>query len=654
MKFLFFVFMVSASLSSFAQESLEAIQVLDHHGEQTLVDFVPSVTVLKEEDLRKKRQNSLGDTLQNEAGVSSTGFGPNSSRPVIRGLDGSRIKILQNSLQILDASTQSLDHNIPIDPLIIDQIEIVRGPMSLLYGSGAVGGVVNVVTNRIHSKYQDGHVVELQTQGESVNNGISNSVRMDYGKDKWMLHVDGSTRNLQDQKIPNHARTRDQRQNTPLDPGVGEARHRLPNSASQQDTVGAGATRFFNRGSLGLAFNHFQSDYGTVAQRDVTINMLQNRFELNGEYEPQSRVWKKIRLKSAQSQYRHAELEGSQTGTVFKNSGVETRLEAINEAGKLRGVSGLQHQYTDFSATGEEAFLPKSMTSAESVFTFQEYSLEKDILSAGARMEVTQINAPENFGFTGYNGSVGYRRKLSQVDSVSLNYSYTERAPNFQELLADGEHIATGTYERGNNGLKKEKSHGMELGYRYQEGLNLLNASIYLQKFHDYIALTPNGTTAGGDNLPVYSYQQVDAKLYGMDIDGKARLTEYQKGQILGTFKFDFVRGINDDNGQNLPRLSPPRISAGVEYLKDNFQTDLEVQHVTQQSHTAVNERITDPYTLTNIGGQYSFLTTSSKFDVFLRVRNLFNVEARSHVSFLKEIAPLPGRNIILGAHWLL
>lgn len=654
MKKIIIPFLSLLATQVYSQESLETIQVLDHHGEQSLVEFVPSVTILKEEDLRKKRQNSLGDTLQNEAGISSTGFGPNSSRPVIRGLDGSRIKVLQNSLQILDASTQSLDHNIPIDPLIIDQIEIVRGPMGLLYGSGAVGGVVNIVTNRIHSKFQEGHVVELQTQGESVNNGLSNSLRMDYGKDKWMFHIDGSTKNLQDQKIPGSARTRDQRLNVPLDPDVSEAKHKLPNSASQQDSVGVGTTRFFNQGSLGLAFNHFQSNYGTVVERDVTIDMLQNRFELNGEYLPKDDIWKKIRLKSAQSDYQHKELEGSETGTIFKNSGVETRLEAMNESGDLKGVSGIQHQYTDFSAKGEEAFLPTSMTTATSLFTFQEIDFSKDVLSGGARVEVTDINAPDNFGYTGYNGSLGYRRRLNQENSISLNYSYTERAPNFQELLSDGQHIATGTYELGSTALMKEKSHGLELGYKFQRGINFLNASIYVQRFHDYIALIPNGATAGADNLPVYAYEQVDAEIYGMDIDGKAHALDLNKGQVFGTYKFDLVRGRDLDNGDNLPRLSPPRVSVGAEYVKDRFQSDLEIQHVTQQTHTSENERRTDAYTLTNIGAQYSFVTVNSKFDVFVRVRNIFDVEARSHVSFLKEIAPLPGRNIIVGAHWLL
>jgi iron complex outermembrane receptor protein len=660
MKFLIPSLILLSSSLSFAQEKLETVEVLDHTAEQGLIDFVPAVITLKEKDLQKRRQATIGDTLQNEVGVTSTSFGPNASRPVIRGLDGSRIKLLQNSLQILDASTQSVDHAIPVDPLIVDEIEIVRGPMGLMYGTGVVGGVVNIVTNRIHSEFQEGHVAEIQTQGETVNDGGSHSLRFDYGFDKWMLHLDGATKNLEDQSIPHYARSKFARQTAPLAADETEAKNKIPNSANQQDSIGVGATRFFDQGSFGLAFNHFKNDYGTVAEEDVTIGMQQNRFELSGEHKLNWRSFQKVRIKSAQTDYKHREFEGAETGTIFKNKGNETRLELLNETSQLKGVTGIQTQWSEFEAQGEEAFLPEVQNQIAALFTFQEFKSGAQTYSASARLESTTVEkkssdtfgASDELSFLGYNGSLGFAHKFTDAQDGFVNYSFTERAPTFQELFANGEHVATNTFELGSSKLEKEKSHGLEIGTRYLSNCSSLNVSVYSQLFANYIALNATGNTP--DDIPEFQYQQVDAAIYGVDVDGKTQIMKIEKGVLNAFSRFDFVRGKDIENGDNLPRLSPPRLAAGLEYALGQWQVDGEVQHVFDQMHTAPLERRTEAYTLTNLGGQYTLLGKQSKLDVFLRVRNLFDVEARSHVSFLKEIAPLPGRNVILGLHWLI
>lgn len=648
------------STLALAHEELATVEVLDHVGERGLIDFVPSVVTLKEKDLQKRRQTTIGDTLQNEVGVTSTSFGPNASRPVIRGLDGSRIKLLQNSLQILDASTQSVDHAIPVDPLIVDQIEIVRGPMGLMYGTGAIGGVVNIVTNRIHSEFQKGHVAEIQTQGETVNDGSSHSLRFDYGFDKWMLHLDGATKNLEDQSVPHYARSKFARQNDPVPADEVEPKNKIPNSANQQDSIGAGVTRFFDRGSLGMAFNHFKNTYGTVAEEDVTIGMQQNRYELSGEYKLNWSGIQKLRVKSAQTDYKHREFEGAQTGTIFRNKGNETRLEFVNETAQLKGVTGVQTQFSEFEAQGEEAFLPEVQNQVAALFTFQEYSTGSQTYSAAARLESTNVEkkssdnfgAGDEIGFLGYNASLGFAHKFTDAQNGFVNYSYTERAPTFQELFANGEHVATNAFELGSSSLGKEKSHGLEVGTKYLSNRSSLNVSLYSQLFSNYIALNATGNTSAP--APEYQYEQVEAAVYGLDVDSKTQVTQVKRGLLNAFSRFDFVRGKDIESGQNLPRLSPPRLAAGLEYALGQWQIDGEVQHVFDQTHTAPLERRTQAYTLTSLGGQYSFLGKQSKLDLFLRLRNLFDVEARSHVSFLKEIAPLPGRNIILGLHWLI
>jgi iron complex outermembrane recepter protein len=638
-------------------ETLETIEVSDHSSGQGLMDYVPVSKTLKEKEIRKKLQPTVADTLQGEAGVAATQFGPNSSRPVLRGLDGARIRLLQNGLQLLDVSTQSVDHAVPVEPLIIDQIEIIRGAMGVLYGSSAVGGVVNIVTNRIHSNFEEGNVVELQSQGETNNRGLSNSVRLDHGANQWMFHLDASTRNLQNQRIPGYASSKNARKNNP--DGKDEE-HELENSQNRQDSIGTGVTKFFNRGMVGLAFNHFKSDYGTVVEKEVTIGMEQNRVELHAEYRPENNLFQKLRIKSAQTDYRHREFEGDVTGTFFKNIGNETRLEALSKLGDVQGTTGIQTDVFHFESRGEEAFLPQVDSEVVALFTYQQLSQGKNIFSLGGRLENTSIHKEptstmpgnDQFGFFAYNGSAGYTYELTNERSVSLNYSYTERAPTFQELLADGAHLATGTYEQGNSGLTKEKAHGIEVNYKVQSLKNNLSLSFYTQSFSDYISLNPNGDKT--DGYPEFDFEQVDAVLYGMDLDAKRLLSQSEKGSLSLFSKFDWIQGRDQDSHQNLPRLSPPRLAAGFEHLKGNWESDIEAQHVFDQNLNAPNETRTGSYTLTNIGTQYSLKMKASQLDVFFRVRNIFDVEARSHVSFLKEVAPLPGRNIILGVHWLL
>ncbi len=656
--------LVPLALSSLAYAEavkLNDIQVIGHQEGQSLVDFIPSVTTIKGKELQKKRQTSLGDTLSQEAGVTSTQFGPSSSRPVIRGLDGDRIRILQNSLGTMDASTQSLDHAIPVDTLTVDQIEVVRGPMSLLYGSSAVGGVVNIVTNRIHAEYEEGFSSQLLTQGETVNNGISNAAQLNYGVKNWMFHLDGSTRNLQEQKIPKYARTSKLRSE---DPQADEAKDKVPGSNNQQDNLAAGVSHIFNKGYVGVSFNHFKTDYGTVAEEDVMINMIQNRLEVHGEYRPANPLFKKVKLRTAQSDYRHREVTDhaghAHEPTIFKNKGNESRLEALNKWGDVEGVIGAQTQVFTFKTSGEESFLPSTSNHKLALFTYQEVKQEQNTYSAGLRIENTDIEkksstdfpGTDSKSFTGINGSLGHQFRFNAENSLSTSVSYTERAPNFQELYSEGFHMATGTYEIGKSTLNKEKATAIELSFKNQTTKNKFVFNVYTQFFDEYIALNPTGNvqTDHGEDFDEYAYEQVDAVFYGLDLENTYELAQTNGGVLSLVNKFDFVRAKDKDNGQNIARISPPRFSAGLEFNKDKWSADIEAQYVFEQTKTAPNETRSEAYTLTNLGYSYTFSGQASALSLFGRVRNIFDVEARNHVSFLKDIAPMPGRNFIVGA----
>lgn len=642
--------LVLLPLATVAQADTQVLRQISvtHEGAPTnLNDYVPSVTTLKNEELQKKRQTNIGDTLMTEAGVSSTSFGPNASRPVIRGLDGARIRILQNSLTTLDASTQSLDHNIPIDPMLVDSIEIVRGPMSLLYGSGAVGGVVNIVTDRTHHVYEEGLFTQLQSEYETVNHGTGVSGRIDYGTDNWVLHFDGGHRNLGETEIPGFARTEKARE-TPPDEGA-EGHGIIPNSQSEQNTLGVGATKFFSKGHLGLSFSHFNSEYGSVVEDEVTIDMIQNRFELHGEYDLAG-TFHKLTLRSAFSDYRHKEIEGGETGTIFTNKGNETRLEIQNRKESLKGVSGVQTQVFKFEAQGDEAFLPESDNLSAAVFSYQDLALGKDSVLFGARIEQTEI---EDFSFTGFNGSLGYRLGLENDSSVSLSYAYTERAPTFQELLSNGEHVATGTFEVGESGLSKEKSHGLELGYKKKNETSEITAGAYLQQFDNYISLNPRGTQTA-EGVDEFDYEEDRALLYGLDVDASQRILKTEKGILTLHERADYLRGRNLSQSDDLPRITPFRFTLAPEYQVGRFTHDVEVQYWAAQTNVAENERRSPDYWMFNLGTRYTLISETQRFDVFFRVRNLLDSEIRNHVSFLKERVPLPGRNFVVGLQWLL
>jgi iron complex outermembrane receptor protein len=659
MKKLFFLF-VFFSLNTFAHtEKLEVIEVTHGKEKSSLSSILPSATVLKEKEILKRRETSLGDTLKNEVGIQSTSFGPTSGRPIIRGLEGNRIRILQNGLGTLDASSQSLDHAIPIDTLTIDKIEVVRGPMSLLYGSSAVGGVVNIVNNRIHREFGEGAVSQFDVRGETVNNGLSLSNRIDYGVNKWMLHFDGSLQNMTNQEIPGYARSKRAHSRSPQTP---EPKNEVPNSYGNQHSLAIGASKVFDRGYAGFSFYRFDNDYGSIAEPDVSIRMVQNRAEFATEYRPEDGAIQIIRLRSAQSFYKHEEFEGDAVGTTFRNGGNESRLEFHSGHGNLSGVTGLQTQFNTFKAQGDEAFLPTSDNISLSAFSLQKLAVsEKDFLEFGARIEENGMKkrSSANFGksdehhFTGLNGSLGYQRILTKGYSLGGSYSYTERAPTFQELYANGAHVATGTFERGNDNLKKEKANAFEISFKKDLPSSMLTVSVYSQWFENYIALNPTTAVDGGSGFPVNVYAQENARIYGAELDSREEIVhEFLKGTWWWITKADITRGTGK-GGDDLPRMPAPRLTLGVEYQKDQWEFDLEAQHYFDQTHYAEGELKTDSFTMVNFGAMYELPKEMQNYRFYFRIKNITDEEGRLATSFVKDQAPMPGRNFLLGVQAL-
>jgi iron complex outermembrane receptor protein len=456
-----------------------------------------------------------------------------------------------------------------------------------------------------------------------------------------------------DTRIPGYSRSSKERL---LRPQADEKKDKLPNSFNKQDNVAVAATRIFDRGHLGLSFNHFNTLYGSVAEDDVSIDMTQNRFELHGELRPESGVVRKYKLKSAQSDYFHKEIADGATGTTFKNRGNESRLEALTKTKRWDGVTGLQTQIFSFEADGDEAFLPSSDTSRISLFTFQQYSFGRQAVRFGGRLEnhsigkrsSTKFGASDKVEYLGHNASVGHCFDFTRESTLESSVSYTERAPTAQELYSNGKHVATGTFEIGDSQLIKEKATAFEVTFKNITEKNVFTGSIYSQVFKDYISLNPNGQENGG--VPEYEYRQTDALFYGVDLDHRSSLGHLPKGQLWLVNKFDWVRAKDTDNGDNLPRISPPRLTLGFDYVSDRWSADIETQYVAHQTKVSSVETRTDDYFMTNLGYTFHMIGNLSSLNLFARVRNIFNVEARNHVSTLKDIAPLPGRNVMVGA----
>jgi iron complex outermembrane recepter protein len=644
----------------------QKIFVLGNYHSSSILDTIPTVSTLEGEALIRRRNTSLGETLKNEVGITSTGYGPTASRPVIRGMDGDRIRILQNGIGVLDASGASQDHAVPLDPISAESIEVVRGPITLLYGSSAVGGVVNVTNSRIHEEYTDGFSGVVDAQGSSVNNGKALAAKGDFGVGQhFMFHLDGSFNKTDDLKAPGFAHSKNLRTSTPSTP---EPRDKVPNSASEINTVAGGVTYTSDKGYLGVSASTFDNHYGVVVEEQVAIVMKQQRYDIAGELRDVG-MFKAVRLKSALSIYKHVEVEEGAPGTTFKNTGNETRLELVQkEQGNLSGILGLQMNTFDFSALGEEAFLPKTKNLSSAVFAFEELDLKPFKWNFGGRGEFSHVKSVADAKFTNADTksfatqslSTGLLYSITETLSTALNLSYNERAPNYQELFAGGAHLATFTYQQGDVNLKKESSMAAEVSLRHQSQGLTGSLNFFGQRFNHYIALTPTGQfddtdgsgTAGDstEDLPIYSYLAQEANIYGTELDLHIGIPNAAlPGSLTLQVKGDYLRGKNRVTGANLPRMTPPRASVGFLHKYNKLTTDAELQQVFQQTKTAPNETSTDAYLLTNAGLSYKMGNGNSEISVFGRVNNIFNVEARNHVSFLKDYTQVGGRNMVVG-----
>lgn len=676
-----------------------------HDGEDYIVvtaagidrlDVVAGTSVLDGAELLRNQSSQLGEVLADIPGVSSSGFAPGVSRPVLRGFGGERVRVLTDGIGAIDASSTSDDHAVTVDPLIASRIEVLRGPAVLLYGSQAIGGAVNVITKRISPSVPDEAVhVDAMAAVDSASNLAEGGLSVDVPlSDNVAFHVDGSYRNTDDLRIPGFAASPALRAELlaaaeeEADEGhADEAAElieganvsgRLPNSWTDTKTFGAGVAAFSGGNSFGMSFDYYDTAYGipglpgvghvhedeegaaeeapAAGEEDVSIGLKRYRVDLRGTVDLGDGLFDEARVRAGASDYTHTEFEGTETGTVFDVEGYEGRLELVQSLrGAWRGSLGAQVGHSNFAALGDEAFVPSNSTDNLALFALQEIDLAPFELEFGGRYEHIAVDASEALGlkrtFDSLSGAVGASYGLVETTSDDLrlgfNLSRAERAPTAQELFADGPHIATRQYELGSATLGTERSWGAEGYLRGNLGAVTLSASVYRNWFSGFIYLAETGNEL--DGLDVFQFRQQDADQFGVEGQISLPLVDSDAFGLTADLRGDYVRATLA-NGDPVPRIPPLSLQGALEASVGHFDARAEVQWTAAQNRVAAFETPTPDYIFVNLSLAWHPLEGSDNVTLLLQADNLFDVEARNHASFTKEFVPLSGRNVRLTA----
>ena len=646
---------------------------------KTAFDLAQGTSILAGDELRRRAAATLGATLADTAGVSGTYFGPGSSRPIIRGLGGERVRMLDNGVGSLDASSISPDHGVSVEPLLVERIEVLRGPATLLYGSSAVGGVVNVIDNRIPSAAPtmpfSGRAELRYESAARERTGIVSALA---GNATTAIQVNGLRTETDDVAIPGYA--------DPADPSHYGT---LTNSARTTKNASIGVTRFGALGHLGVAFNAYDSFYGVPVGEPISIDLKQRRVDLRGELTQPFAGFKNAKFRFGLADYTHAEIDTStgRTNTTFDNQAHEGRVELVQKnLGALSGTVGYQTTRSDFAAVGEEVVTPPSLTTSHALFALESYKLSPALsLEFGARYEWQSIKLGEVdddlAAYPGYAAASGEKRTDHGLSfstgavyypakdfSIGLSLSASQRLPVAQELFSHGPHGGTGAYEIGSAGLDRESSFGAELTLRRRAGFVTGSVGAFVNRFTDFVFeqrdarryyAEATGTfeaypaQADEDLLPIYQFIAKDALFYGAEAEVQFHLIDRSAERLHVSLLADTVHAEQTTDNEPLPRIPAARAGVGFAYTQLRWSLGAEARHTFRQTRFGPEETETAGHTLIGAHASYhvaALAGTRVGLELFARAENLTNADARLATSFLKDIAPLPGRSFTLGA----
>jgi iron complex outermembrane receptor protein len=626
-------------------------------------ELTSATTVLDGQALALRQQPTLGETLAGLPGISSSYFGPGASRPVIRGLDSNRVRILQNGLDTLDASSTSPDHAVSVEPFLVKRIEVVRGPAALLYGSSAVGGVVNVIDHRIETELPAKAVAgtlesryDTNTSGYTTGGAVDIALAPDrVNKSGFVVHLDGFRREADDVRVPGRA-----------DATKVSTEGHIPNTFMESKGGSGGLSYVSPDFNTGLNYNGFDTTYGVPNETDVTIELTQRRWDFAADLNREFGIFTGARTKFGTADYQHIEMKDGSPETTFTNTGYNGRVELLHAplAG-FTGAFGTEVGLSDFSAKGHEAYLPTNQTQNYALFIFEEAKTGAFTWQTGARYETREIEADAFQSFSARTDdrdtlslSGGVIRTLSPAYALAFNLTHTTRAPNAQELYADGPHIATAAYEVGDANLVDERALGAELSLRKTKGFMTGALTAFATQFNDYIYLNDTGTSVDfegtpgdpDDDLPEYRFIQRDARFYGVELETAFHLIAETRHTLDLRINADHTRAQETD-GANLPRIAPIKGLIALERTRGPWSFGTDVQLAASQSHRAPGETATDGYALLGVSYGYRLETRFAAYDFFVRGSNLTDESARNATSYanIKDIAPLPGRAVTFG-----
>lgn len=691
-----------------------AIEVIDVHATPmhlSVMESATPVSVLSGETLRRQQAATLGDTLEKLPGVQSNFHGNVASTPIIRGLSGPRVLITQNGLDVSDVSRVGPDHAVASEASTAKQIEVLRGPATLFFGSGAIGGVVNVVDQRVPTSTETRGEFVLETQ--TVNDQKLGTFNVTTGVDNMAFYADGFYRDSNDYE-------------TPVAPDIDDpdGAHVVENSNEESNGFTLGTSYLFDQGYVGVAVERFEREYGVPGHShggdtSVFADLEQTKYQLLGEYNFTNDFLQSVHFRAGYTDYEHAEVEGGLVGTTFSNETEELRVELLHKpmAGWRGGIS-LHYKGSDVFAQGEEAFTPPSEMEMFAVALMEERHFGDFLVQLGARAESVTLDASsvllpeldahehddehdhdehahdehEHEGsefvrqfavdqeFTPISLSAGVVYTINESYNVGVSLSRSERAPSASELLSFGPHIGTRTYEIGalfdlseegefvlsQTAIDLETANNIDLTFRKTQGDVGFVFNAFYNQVDNYYFQEETGLFAESghdhahdeeghdeeehsedehsDELPVYLFGSADAILHGFELQVAWQTTDNLKLDFFA----DYVKARLKDGGA-LPRTSPMRVGSHVAYTLDNFRADLDITYFAKQDDISTFETETDGYTLVDASITYDIPLGDIDLSVYLSGENLTDEEARVHTSFLKDIAPRPGRNFAFG-----
>ncbi len=723
----------TTTASTSAAPSPERVVVTGSPLDRSAFDTAQSVSTLADRELKTKAASTLGETLDGEPGISGSGFTAGASRPIIRGQQENRVRVLNNGTEVFDVSNLSPDHAPSVSPLLSQAVEVVRGPATILYGSSAIGGVVNVLDNRIPSAAPaNGRFAgELVGRMGYVDFERSGAASLDFALTPHLVfHLDGSRFYTDNVMVPGFALSPRLRaalapeQSARGDRFGGDPVHYVPNTYVRTKDFGVGASYIWGSGYVGVSFGQFLSVYGVPDDPEaddpaespapVRLDVTKRQWALRASFADPLPHVAAANLKVSYTDYEHLEIDGNEVGSTFKTNGVDSRLEVVHKpVGAVEGSLGAQVLYKRLAVLGSEAFLQPTDTISPAGFVFEEVRVlggdDKESqttapasaattkpawkpslrVQTGGRVEYNRVSIHSSDPaltsllpgdrttreFLPLSASAGLVYEFLENTALALTLAYSERAPTAEELYARGPHDATFQYLVGDPNLGKEKQLGLDVSIRRRAGRVTGSLSGFYNRFYDFIDFTPTAEVI--DGLRVFNYTPKNADFYGgealVDIHllpasisrpvppaGRtsakavvskeaARETVANPNDLFLELRADYVHAEDRDSGEPLPRITPLRLGVGLGFSNEQWNLKVEGVRVNHQFRTAAFETSTPGYTFLNASVSYSFQLRETHWDVFVRGVNLTNEEARNHQSFLKDVLPLPGRNVVGG-----